>query len=316
MKYEVDRNTINKGLTMSKKLLYILVIGILISSCTKEVVIDIPGYEETLVVDGRIETGQPPVIFLSTSKEVYSPTDIETFLNGYISGATVSVSNGTSTVVLDEICSSSLTPAMAEVVSAMLGIPVSQLTNYNICAYTTLDTTVWGEVGKTYTLSITHDGKNYTGETTIVDPTPLVTSYWQPESGTPNHGYSWCTLADPPNQFDGYLWEVNIIGHANGDTTDTGFEPTYSPVFDDAFFDGLEFDFWYENPFAYGGGVAEELRGLYETGDTVLIKLSKMDRTIFEFYEKKYVQLQTAGNPFATPTNIPNNLNNGALGIW
>ena len=34
------------------------------------------------------------------------------------------------------------------------------------------------------------------------------------------------------------------------------------------------------------------------------------------FFEKKYVQLTTAGNPFATPTNIPTNIAGGALGVW
>lgn len=299
-----------------KKLVYIFAIGVLITSCTKEVEIDIPGYEETLVIDGKIETGRPPVVLLSSSKEVYAPTDVEAFLNGYISGATVTVSNGTTSVVLDEICSGSLTPAMAEIASDMLGIPVDQLSNYNICAYTTLNTQIWGEVGKTYTLTVENEGETYTGETMILTPTPLASTFWQPENETPSHGYSWCTLADPPNQFDAYFWEVNIIGRANGDTTDTGFKPTYSPVFDDEFFDGLTFDFWYENPFAYESSTPNDLRGMYEMGDTVVIKLSKLDPTVYEFYEKKYMQLQTAGNPFATPTNIQNNLSNGALGIW
>ena len=153
-----------------KKLVYIFAIGVLITSCTKEVEIDIPGYEETLVIDGKIETGQPPVVLLSSSKEVYAPTDLEAFLNGYISGATVTVSNGTTSVVLDEICSGNLTPAMAEIASDMLGIPVDQLSNYNICAYTTLNPQIWGEVGKTYTLTVENEGETYTGETVILTP--------------------------------------------------------------------------------------------------------------------------------------------------
>ena len=59
------------------------------------------------------------------------------------------------------------------------------------------------------------------------------------------------------------------------------------------------------------GGTTE-----YPQGDTVVIKSSKMDLQVYEYLEKKYLQLQTAGNPFATPTNIPNNISGGALGIW
>jgi hypothetical protein len=41
-----------------------------------------------------------------------------------------------------------------------------------------------------------------------------------------------------------------------------------------------------------------------------------MDRDVFNFFEKKYIQMSTAGNPFATPTNIPTNIVGGALGVW
>ena len=42
------------------------------SACSKEVNIEIPGYEEQLVVDGFIETDCPPVVLLSKSQNVYS----------------------------------------------------------------------------------------------------------------------------------------------------------------------------------------------------------------------------------------------------
>jgi len=41
-----------------------------------------------------------------------------------------------------------------------------------------------------------------------------------------------------------------------------------------------------------------------------------MDRAVCEFFEKKYIQLSTGGNPFATPANIPTNIVGGALGVW
>jgi len=60
----------------------------------------------------------------------------------------------------------------------------------------------------------------------------------------------------------------------------------------------------------------DSVRWMYRKGDTVVIKVSKIDDVSFDFFEKKYLQIQTAGNPFATPTSIPSNFNNGALGIW
>ena len=296
---------------------YYLIIGLAIlalSSCTKEVEIEIPGYEEQIVIDGRIETGAPPIVLISKSQEVYAPTDVESVLNSFVNDALVTVSNGVTTVELDKLCSDNLPPGTEELAAEIMGIPADQLQNYTICAYTTFDQSIWGEIGKTYDLSVTHDGETYTAQTQILEPTPLVNTFWKPDGDLTNHGYSWATLADPPGVFDAYFWEANLIGNAAGDTTETGFTPTYTPIFDDEFFDGLTFEFWYENP--HSGDAPDSINWTYALGDTVVIKLSKIDRMVYEFYEKRTMQLQTAGNPFATPTNIPNNLSNGALGIW
>ncbi len=300
---------------MIRFLLCVGLLGVLLTACTKEVEVEIPGYEEKMVIDGRIETGQPPFVLLSTTKEVYAPTDVDAFLNGFISGATVTVSDGTNTVVLSEVCSGNLPPGTEEIAAQILGIPADQLSNYDICAYVGLDPSIWGQVGKTYTLTVSHEGETYTAETTLLTAVPLVNTFWKPEGALTNHGFSWATLGDPAGQYDAYFWETSIIGNAAGDTTETGFTNTFNPVFDDEFFDGLEFEFAYENPHSTSAE-PDSSRFLYELGDTVVIKLSKLDRVVYEYYEKKYAQLQTAGNPFATPTNIPTNLSNGALGVW
>lgn len=295
-----------------------LLLILLLFSCSKEVKIDIPGYEQQLCVDGSIETGMPPVVLLSKSQDIYSPTNLDAFLNSFISGATVTVSNGTSTVVLDEICTDNL-PAGSEALAAQLfGIPETELANYHLCAYTTLNTSVWGEVGKTYYLTVSHEGKTYTSSTQIVQPTNLVNSFWKPDAGLTNWGYSWATLADPANQYDGYKWEVKRINTGiDGKPKDAFFTKTYNPFFDDNFFDGLTFEFFYENPMSWDDPmIPAEGKGYFQLGDSVVIKLSKVDQNVFEFYEKKYSQLLNGGNPFATPTNIPTNIIGGALGVW
>jgi hypothetical protein len=300
-----------------KNIIYITLSLLILTSCTKEVEIDIPGFETQLVIDGRIETGLPPIIFLSESKEVYAPTDINAFLNGFISGATITMSNGTGTIELEELCSGSLPAGTQEIVAGILGIPVNQLVNYNICAYTSTDPLFFGEIGKTYTLNVNHNGEVYTAETIIQPPTSLTNTFWLPDGENTNYGYSWATLSDPANQYDAYMWEVKRINtDINGDPIDASFTKTYSPVFDDDFFDGLSFEFWYENPITDPSEQEDSTRYKFALGDTLVIKLSKMDRPVFEFYEKKYMQLQTAGNPFATPTNIVNNISGNALGIW
>ena len=300
-----------------KKTIYLLSIISLLFSCTKEVEIEIPGYKEQLVIDGSIETGQPPIVLLTKSSDVYAPTDLSAFFNSFVSGAQISVSNGTTTVDLIEICSDNIPPGSEALVSELLGVSIDELANFHICGYTSFDPSIFGEIGKTYTLSVIFEGQTYTAETKIEQPNPLTNVFWKPDGDLTTHGFSWATLADPPNQFDAYKWEVKRINlDIDGNPMDANFDEPFGPVFDDKFFDGMTFDFFYDNPFGYEDGILDDYAGLYELGDTIVIKFSKIDENVYEFLEKKYIQLSTAGNPFATPTNIPNNISGDALGIW
>ena len=300
-----------------KHTFYIALTLLIFTSCTKEVEIDIPGYAEELVIDGVIETNAPPFVMISKTKDIYAPTDIDAFLNGFVSGATVTVSDGTNTVVLDEWCSDNLPPGAGPIAAQMFGISESELANYHICAYLTLDPSMSGQVGKTYQLTVELDGNTYQASTAIVQPIYFDSVWWKPEPSTPNHGFSWVYLTDPPTKGDAYKWEVKRINIGmDGEPIDQNFKVPFSPVFNDQFFNGLAFEFAYENPFAFETETPEEYLGLYPLGDTVVIKFSKMDARVYEYLEKKYLQIQTAGNPFSTPTNIPNNISGGALGVW
>jgi hypothetical protein len=287
-------------------------------SCEKEVQIDIPGHEEQLVIDGFIETDQPPFILLSKSKDIYATTDMASFLNGFVSGAKVTVSDGTNSVQLVEICSDNLPAGTEELAASFFGISVDDLAKYHLCAYTTFDASIFGKVGKTYALTVEYEGKVYTSSTTILAPTPLNSVFWKPEKGLIDYGYAHAWLTDPPALKDAYKWEAKCINiMPDGKPRDANFSETFNPVTDDEFFNGLTFEFFYENPQSYDDvNVPDAYKGYYKLGDTVVIKFSKMDYPVFEFLSRKYIQLQTGGNPFASPTNIPTNIAGGALGVW
>jgi Domain of unknown function (DUF4249) len=301
-----------------KQLLFFACVVLALASCTKEVKIDIPGYEEQLVVDGRIETDQPPLVILSKTKDIYAPTDLNAYLNGFVSGAIVTVSDGTTTVVLDEICSDNLPPGTEEQAAALFGIPVEELANYHICAYTSFNTAIWGQVGKTYSLTVQYEGKTYTSTTQILQPTALNSVYWKQDEDAPaGFGFSWAQLSDPAGQYDAYVWEVKRLDIGeDGTPKDNAFKTTFAPVWDDDFIEGKTFDFAFENPLNRNEDIPNDQKWYYGIGDTVVIKLSKIDSDVFEFLEKKYLQLQTTGNPFASPTMIPTNIVGGAQGVW
>jgi hypothetical protein len=291
---------------------------LLLSSCEKEVKIDIPGYEEQLVIDGFIETGQAPFVLISKTKDIYAPTNLDAFLSGFISGAIVTVSDGTTSFQLDEICTDDLPPGTEQQAADLFGVSVEDLANYNLCAYTSFNPAIIGQVGKNYTLTVTYEGKTYTSTTQIVQATALDSVYWKPEPSVEDYGFSYAWLSDPAGQYDAYMWEVKRINkNAAGEPIDANFTKTFNPVVDDKFFNGLSFEFFYENPMSFQDEtVPNNLKGYYKLGDTVVVKFSKMEKPVYSFLEKKYIQISTGGSPFASPANIPSNIKGGALGLW
>ena len=286
--------------------LSLLIMGL--NSCSKEVKIDIPGFDEQIVIDGSIETGTPAIIFLSNSKDIYAPTDINSYLSGFISGATVTVSNGTITDTLTEICTDNLPAGFESIAAAFFGLPIEQLVNLHLCAY--VSTGIVGEVGKTYTLKVLYNNKTYTSSTKIENPTALDNLFWRDQVNLPGYGFSWAKITDSPVMGDAYRWEVKNLG-------DLFYSKPFQPFTDDRFYNGKTFEFSVENPMSFKDQTIEnQYKGYYKLGDTIVVKFSKLGKKEYQFFEKKYNQIYSGGNPFATPTNIPTNIEGGALGIW
>jgi len=291
-----------------QKIAFLLLLILGLNSCSKEVKIDIPGFDEQIVIDGSIETGTPAIIFLSNSKDIYAPTDINSYLSGFISGATVIVSNGTITDTLIEICTDNLPVGFESIAAAYFGIPIEQLVNLHLCAY--VSSVIVGEVGKTYSLKVIYADKIYTSSTKIENPTALDNLFWKEQANLPGFGFSWAKITDSPVMGDAYRWEVKNI-------SDGSFSKPFQPFTDDRFYNGLTFEFSVENPMSFRDSTIEDqYKGYYKLGDTIVVKFSKLGKKEYQFFEKKYNQIFSGGNPFATPTNIPSNIEGGALGVW
>ena len=286
--------------------LSLLIMGL--NSCSKEVKIDILGFDEQIVIDGSIETGTPAIIFLSNSRDIYAPTDIDSYLSGFISGATVIVSDGTITDTLMEICTNNLPPELDSIAAEYFGVPIEQLVDLNLCGY--VSTGLVGEVGKTYVLKVIHNNKTYTSSTKIENPKVLDNLFWKEQVNLPGYGFSWAKITDSPIMGDAYRWEVKNL-------SDLFYSKPFQPFTDDRFYNGKTFEFSVENPMSFKDQTIEnQYKGYYKLGDTIVVKFSKLGKKEYQFFEKKYNQIYSGGNPFATPTNIPTNIEGGALGIW
>jgi len=286
----------------------------LLHSCTKEVQIDIPGYEAQVVVDGRIETGGFPIVLLSRSQDLYSPALLSAYVASFISDATVSVSDGSTTITLDYVAVSSLPIESQKTVAEILRAELSDVQAVPLFVYSTTNSAMLGMVGKTYTLTIVDQGKTLSGSTTLAPPVALDTLSWIPESADSIYGYCRAKLTDPAGQNNAYKWEMKVITDTGTGPKDNIFRSSSSPYFSDQFFDGLslEFDTYYtKKDSTYPSGYKRH----FKLNDYVVIKMSRVDDAVYSYYERREAQQDSNGNPFATPVNIPSNIS-GALGIW
>ena len=89
---------------MLKRLYCFLVIlaVFLISGCEKGITFKLDQATPKLVVEGSIENGQAPVVFLSKSLDFFSRIDPTILENSFVHNAEVFISNGTLTHQLKE----------------------------------------------------------------------------------------------------------------------------------------------------------------------------------------------------------------------
>lgn len=296
----------------------IFVLVVFLSSCEKEVKLELPPFEQKIVVDGRIETGMPPIVVLTRSQDLYAPTDFGALQNNFVKNAVITVSNGTTSVLLVEFCTNDLDPALLPFISEALGVSPEILTSINFCAYSSFDPAIFGEVGRTYSLNIDVEGQTYKANTTIVDPPVVDSVYFKLNGEMENHGFGWLIINDNGAVYNTYYLQMRRI-HQNsqGEPADNRFLSAFGPVFDDEFFNGLVFDFGFGNRGSFtDSDIPQEFKGYFAVGDTVVVRLAAMDYPVYEFMKIKYVQDSNGGNPFAAPANAQSNIQGGALGVW
>jgi len=302
---------------MHKLILFLVVFSVLIS-CTKEVNIDIPGYKAELVVDGNIETNGHPVVLLSQSANVYSEAYVETYVESFIADAIVKVVVDGDTTELEYLLLSEFPISTQIKFAEMLRIELDEVQLLPIKIYSSH--VLKGEAGKAYELIIDYKNKIYNATTTIPQPTPLNSLKWVVEEGTTDYGLIKAKLSDPANQFDAYKYDSRRINiQPNGEPLDYVYRNGNGGgrIFRDRYFNGLTIDLTFKNPQKpKDSTIISAYKRYFRRGDSVLVKLSKLDKNTYDFFRLKREQLDSNGNPFSTPVNAKTNISGGALGIW
>lgn len=254
-----------------KRFWLLLTVMLFLFSCRKDVTLELPEYQEKVVIEGGIETGSGAVVLLSWSVPYFGEFDYSTPEKAFIKGATVTVSDGFNIDTLKE------------------ADPTK--------GYLYVGTKVIGVEGRTYTLKVKVNDKTFETSSTILPPAKLDSVYFRPERDS--LGFIWQTFNEPAGSGDCYRWYAKRLGR------DAFYAAPFNSVFDDKFIDGKTFDFGYDRgdqPDQQGKEDPED--GFYKTGDKVVVKFCKIGRREYEFWITYYQNKLSNGNPFSAPANV------------
>lgn len=256
------------------------------SACVKEVKMEYPVVNKQLVVEGYIEPGKYPVVYLTKSSPYFEKIDSSNVRNLIASVAKVTVSNGEKSEVLTLRYAKNIFPP-----------------------YFYEGTEIRGEVGKTYTVTIELGGKTYTSTTTLVDPVPLQKISFVKTTNNKVQNFLSLNFLDPKGEKNCYRVYTKRIGK------DPDYVPCYLSTFNDYGFDGQEFNF--EVIRSYSSIIQTDNGRYFIKGDSVLVKFCTIDERQHNYWKSVETQIAISANPFGLSSSDPLSLiNGGALGVW
>jgi hypothetical protein len=277
----------------------LLIAPVFLYSCEKEVKFDLGSSAEKVVVEGTIETGLPPYVFLTKSIGFFGKVDLNTLGHSFIHGAKITVSEGNNSFVLREY----------QVSNSGVAFSFYTVDSADIAALA-----FRGTVGKTYKLKIEYSGKTYESVTTIPPPKGL-DSLWaeapKPEEmpkDYPNSMLLFGRYTDPDTL-------GNRVRYFTKRNNQLFLAPYYS-VNDDAIVNGSKVDIQLAAGFDRMDTINLQTFGYFYKGDTVIVKWSSIDKGVFDFWRTLEFSYGSTGNPFAAPVKVTSNISNGALGVW
>ncbi|MBA3682885.1 MAG: DUF4249 domain-containing protein [Bacteroidetes bacterium] len=255
-----------------KHIIYILFLFILFS-CRKDVKLKLPEYKQKVVVEASIEIGGPAIVLLSNSVPYFGDFDLTTPEKSFIKGAFVTVTDG---IIIDTL--KELDPNTG---------------------YLYVGLKLIGQEGKNYNLKVTVGDKTFETSTSILKPAKLDSLYFKGEQDT--LGFMWQTFSEPLGSGDAYRWYAKRLGR------DQFYAAPFYSVFDDKFIDGKTFDFSYDRgpqPNEIKQYSDDPEKGFYKRGDTVVVKLCKIGRKEYDFWNTYYQNKASNSNPFSAPANV------------
>ena len=267
-------------------MLFCIQLLVFFTSCKKELPIDAAVIAQQLVVEGYIEQGRYPRVYLTKTSPYFQTIDSAAMwkLLGSVGKVTVATAGDTEVLTLR---------------SNFKQFPPFYFEG----------TEIKGKVGEEYHLKVELHGKVYTATTTITPPVPLSHLEVKTNPIDASKKYFLIRFLDPPLQKNYYKIYLKRIG------IDQDFMPSYLSTFTDFQNDGQENRF--EVLKGYSPLVDKEVNRYFKKGDSVLLKFCTINEQQFEYWKKIESLLTISSNPFGLSTaDAPSMIDGGALGIW
>jgi hypothetical protein len=280
-----------------KKWIGIGCIALLLSACEKTIKLTPDVQTPKLVVDGTLETGQAPLIVLTTSLGYFSTITLQQLQNSFVRNAVVEISDGTVTHRLKEYA---------------IGVAPGAFIYYYSNDATNPATAIIGKHNTRYQLRIVYNGETYTSTTHIpsANGRKVDSIWWKPAPNNPdtNRCIIMAKISDPPGfgNYTRYYTKVNS----------GPFLPGGNSIYDDQITDGTTFEGQVDQGVDRNNPPSTEDYGFYRRGDTVTIKNANIDKASFDFWRTWEFGYQNIGNPFSSPLKVLGNISNNALGAF
>jgi len=275
---------------MKKTIISAVVAISILTSCEKEIEIDMPAFTPSVVVEGFIVNDMAPVVILTNNVEYVAQAGKDLYEQSFIHNAVITIEvPGNVTDTLTEITQT------------------NTKTGLKSSFYTSSKTK--GEVGKNYTLKVAAGGKTYSAIATIPEPVKIQEIWYENHPDAANDSFKtvWIKILDPEvTNYYRYTSEVN---------GQHGFQPEISTVSDKGF-NGKEYQK------AVDSGLKNEeqdmhggVSGYYVIGDTVTVKWANAEKSYYNAWATIDFKRSQNQNPFMNPTRIVGNIK-GCLGYW
>jgi hypothetical protein len=257
---------------------------LVLCACRQE---NISDFSPSIVVDGSIENGNFPRVFLTRNIPYYVKIDSADFQKLVIRQAKVTVSDGEQSEILTLKYDKHLFPPFYYQGNELLG-----------------------KAGNTYTLTIEYDSAILTATTTIPYPVKPDSVWFQSNTVNPDKGLIMVKLKDDPDSANYYRMCTRIEGKQYD------YYPTLNSVFSDRWFNGqttiLELN---KGPETYLDMGNEDF--FYAKNDTIWLKVCALDKINFDFWNSYRNEVANGANPIASSYHtINSNINGNGLGIW